>query len=342
MLLFRLFLILCILATPRAALAVAKPNGKKLIIAHRGASGYLPEHTLVAATMAYGLGADFIEPDVVLSKDGVPVVLHDIHLETTTDVARVFPERKRLDGRWYAIDFTLDELRRLEVHERFDPKTMQPSFPHRFPGGTPLWGIPTLEQMILLIQGLNRSTGRDVGLYPELKAPAFHQKEGQDLAKVTLTLLAKHGYTSRDSQVFVQCFDPRTLRRVRHELKSPLRLVQLIAETSWDEAPGIDYEPMKTEAGIKEIATYADGIGPWIPQVLASSDKDPTAAPKPTRLVAWAHAHGLLVHPYTVRADQLPPYAQSIDDLHRLLFVTAEVDGVFTDFTDKTRDFLAR
>jgi glycerophosphoryl diester phosphodiesterase len=338
----RFVLVLCALALPRAALAVARPVTKKLVIAHRGASGYLPEHTLPAATLAHGLGADFIEPDVVLSKDAVPVILHDIHLETTTDVAQVFPDRKRADGRWYAIDFTLDELRRLAVHERFDLKTMRPSFPQRFPGDTALLRIPTLEEMILLVQGLNRSTGRDVGLYPELKAPDFHQKEGQDIARVTLALLAKHGYASKESKIFVQCFDPRTLKRIRHELASPLRLVQLIAENSWNETPGIDYEPMKTEAGLKEIATYADGIGPWIPHVLATDAKNPKATPKPTQLVAWAHAHGLVVHPYTVRADQLPPYAQSIDDLHRLLFVTAGVDGVFTDFADKTRAYLTR
>lgn len=308
----------------------------RTIVAHRGASGYLPEHTLPAAAYAHALGADFVEPDVVLTKDGVPVVLHDIHLEATTDVQTKFPDRKRADGRWYAIDFSMDEVRTLSVHERRDLKTGKAVFPNRFPEGTAILRVPTLEEYILLVQGLNKSTGKDVGLYPELKSPAFHAREGKDIGKTVLALLAAHGYADKSSNVIVQCFDPQALKVLRPTTK--LRLVQLIADNSWGESDA-DYKAMLTEAGLKEIATYADGIGPWIPQVLAINKEKKTA--KPTELVKWAHAAGLIVHPYTIRVEDVPP-GVTLEQLHDLLFVAAKIDGVFTDFTDKTLAYLQK
>lgn len=324
------------LASASAARAAAK--NAKVVVAHRGASGYLPEHTLPSAALAHGLGADFVEPDVVLTKDGVPVVLHDIHLEATTDVETRFPERKRADGRWYAIDFTLAEIKSLAVHERADLKQGQVVYPQRFPSAWQAFTVPTLEEEIQLVQGLNKSRGKEVGLYPELKSPAFHTAEGQDIAKVVLALLAKYGYESRDSNVIVQCFDPKTLRYVRNDLKSQLKLVQLIADNSWKESDA-DYTVMLTEAGIKDIATYADGIGPWLPHVLTIDPKNPKAT-KPTPLVGFAHKHKLAVHAYTVRADDLPKGVASMEALLGLLFKQAKVDGVFTDFPDRAVTFL--
>ncbi|WP_269473276.1 glycerophosphodiester phosphodiesterase family protein [Kineobactrum salinum] len=143
-----------------------------IVIAHRGASGYLPEHTLAAKAMAHAMGADYIEQDVVLSSDGVPLVLHDIHLDTTTDVARRFPARARDDGRYYAIDFSLEEIRQLRVHERRAGATAgEAAFPHRFPLGPGMMTVPTLAEEIDLIAGLDHSRGRRTGLYIELKAP---------------------------------------------------------------------------------------------------------------------------------------------------------------------------
>lgn len=127
---------------------------KRIVIAHRAASGYLPEHTLEAVALAYGMGADFIEQDLVLTKDGVPLVLHDIHLDTTTDVRKKFPDRARIDGRWYAIDFTLEEIKSLKVHERIDPKKDMAVFPSRFPVGHAKFEIPTFVEEIELIQGI--------------------------------------------------------------------------------------------------------------------------------------------------------------------------------------------
>ena len=146
--------------------AGAAESARPLVIAHRGASGYLPEHTLEAKSYAYALGADYIEQDLVLSKDDIPVVLHDIYLDTVTDVAKRFPRRKRADGRYYALDFTVAELKQLRVTERFNVKTGERVFPRRFPATQASFQISTFEEELQLLQGLNRSTGRNVGIYP--------------------------------------------------------------------------------------------------------------------------------------------------------------------------------
>ena len=211
-----------------------------VVIAHRGASGYLPEHTLPAKALAYGMGADYIEQDVVLSKDGVPVILHDIHIDTTTDVAKKFPDRKREDGRYYAIDFTLAELKTLNVTERFKADTGKQVYEDRFPGDFGMFKIPTLEEEIKLVQGLNHSTGRDVGIYPEIKDPAFHHAEGQDIAKTVITVMEQWGYNNPDSNAFVQCFDWAETKRIREELNYQGKLVQLLGENRWGPPEGTD------------------------------------------------------------------------------------------------------
>ena len=156
-----------------------------IVIAHRGASGYLPEHTLEAATLAYTMGSDYIEQDLVLSRDGIPVVLHDIHLDTVTDVASLFPERKREDGRYYVIDFDVAELKTLSVHERRKLSGEQ-VYPNRYQGDA-RFTIATFEEHIELITNLNRQLGRDIGLYPEIKAPAWHRQEGYDFSQIVMT-----------------------------------------------------------------------------------------------------------------------------------------------------------
>ncbi len=328
--------ILWILTHVDANSVYASAGKHPLIIAHRGASGYVAEHTLVAIAMAHAMGADYIEPDVVLSKDGVPIVLHDLHLELTTNAATAFPTRQRKDGHWYAIDFTLSELRTLIVHERLSANRVAAAFPQRFPHETTIFSIPTLDEMILLVQGLNRSTGRRVGIYPELKAPAFHQQAGFDIAQIVLELLKRRGYERRVDPIFVQCFDPNTLRHIRHHLKSDLRLVQLIADNSWAES-STDYNVMRTLAGLKKVAEYADAIGPWMGHLASEKGALTTAIPP---LIQWARKVGLQVHPYTARADALPDGAASFTDFLTLLIVHWKVDGIFTDFPDQMVDFL--
>jgi len=310
------------------ALAAAEP--RPLIIAHRGASGYLPEHTLAAKALAYGQGADFLEQDVVLSKDGVPVIFHDTHIDTTTDVAKKFPGRQRADGRFYALDFTLAELKQLNLTERFSPKTGKTAFPRRFPVGVGSFSVVTLEEEIRFIQHLNRSTGRNVGIYPELKAPAWHRQEGRDLASAVLPILRKYGYNPKDSACFVQCFQLAEIKRLRGELAWKGKLIMLLGGKG--KGPGeTDFTYLQTDAGLAELAKLVDGIGPPIGSVVTG--KSP-AERQVTDLATRARKVGLVSHPYTLRADELPKCVTSVDELVKALFDEAKVDGLFTDFPD--------
>jgi glycerophosphoryl diester phosphodiesterase len=311
------------------AMAATAAAGPKVVIAHRGASGYLPEHTLAAKALAHGMGADFLEQDVVLSKDGVPVVLHDIHIDTVTDVAKKFPGRARPDGRYYALDFTASELKQLAASERFDPTTGLAVFPKRFPVGQSSFQVPTLEEEIQLVQGLNRSTGRVAGIYPEIKNPAWHRQQGRDPSRVVLEMLARYGYKTKADPCYVQCFDWVEVQRIRKELGWQGRLVQLLDRNQPEETT--DWDRLRTRAGLEVVAKVADGIGP---NLLHVAGPGPTGAVL-TDLVADAHAVKLEVHPYTFRADQLPPYASTLEDLFRVFLVQADVDGVFTDQPDR-------
>jgi glycerophosphoryl diester phosphodiesterase len=312
-----------------------------IIIAHRGASGYLPEHTLAAKALAHAMGADFLEQDVVLSRDGIPIILHDIHLDSTTDVARRFATRARADGHFYAIDFSLEELRQLQVHERTcrDESGREVAvFPGRFPLDAGLFRIPTLAEEIDLIAGLDRSRGRSTGLYVELKSPNWHKAEGQDLAAAILGVLENKGYANRPAQVFLQCFDDKTLRHLRHELKTPLPLIQLIGENDWGEDSEADYDYLQTPPGLADIASYADGIGPWLMHIYRGRDE--AGATRLSQLVAQAQAQGLVVHPYTFRRDELPEGIGSFRELLDIFILQAGIDGLFTDFPDIVSDYL--
>lgn len=311
---------------------------KKVVIAHRGASGYLPEHTLPAAAMAHGMGADFVEPDVVLTKDDVPIVLHDIHLESTTNVREKFPDRSREDGRWYAIDFTLKEIKSLSVSERIDPKTNEPVFPNRFPINQGTFVVPTLAEMIELVQGLNDSTERHVGIYPELKAPAFHTAEGYDIGETVLGVLDEYGYKGRDANVYVQCFDPDYLEHLREDYETDLPLIQLLAPNEWEEA-NVDYDQLMQHPGLMRISKYADGIGLWFRQIKDEPNQHPSYVVNPS-IVDDAHSLGLKVHVYTFRKDALPSYVESFDELQELFLFDYGVDGIFTDFAGDTVSFL--
>src|SRR5262249_869521 len=145
--------------------------------------------------------------------------------------------RKRPDGRFYALDFTLAEIQSLRVTERIDPKTKRPVFPNRFPPGKSVFRLAPLAEGIELIQGLNRGPGRQVGVYPQTKAPAWHRKQGKDVSRVVLDVLHRYGYRDKGDRVYVQCFDPAELRRLREEFRCRLKLVQLLAEDAWKEAP---------------------------------------------------------------------------------------------------------
>ena len=316
-------------------------SAEKIVIAHRGASGYLPEHTLAAKAMAHAMGAHYIEQDVVMTKDDALIVLHDITLDRTTDVAEKFPGRIRDDGRYYALDFTLEEVRSLAATEAFvmeEGKKVQ-GYKNRFPINLSSFSVPTLEEEIQLIQGLNKSTGKDVGIYPEIKQPKFHRDEGKDISTAVVKLLKEYGYFSRSEKVFLQTFSFEELKEIRTnifpEVGVEIDLILLVGNKN-------TYPWVFEEGGMEKIAKFADGIGP--DKGLVIFRESTTSNTQITPLVSRAHAAGLKVHPYTYRLDtgQIPNYADNFDELLRKHFLDADVDGIFTDFPDKAVKFLQR
>lgn len=303
---------------------------RPVVIAHRGASGHLPEHTLQAKVLAYAMGSDYLEQDIVATRDDELIVLHDIHLDGVTDVAQRFPGRARADGRYYARDFTLAEIETLSVHERTDTAGRQ-VFPARNAHHSGEFRVHTLARELQLVVDLQDSAGRPVGIYPEIKQPAWHVAEGVDITILVLSELEQYGYRRNTDAVYLQCFDESELRRVRHELGCELKLVQLIGEDDWDEEP-TDFASMRTAAGLEKLAQTVDGIGPWVNQLYDLDTGEGTVTDN--GFVQLAHAQGLVVHPYTYRSDALPPGFDSFDALVDFSVRTLAVDGVFTDFPD--------
>ena len=313
------------------------PPAQPIVIAHRGASGYLPEHTLPAKAYAHAIGVDFLEQDVVLTRDDVPIVLHDIHLDTVSDVATTFPGRQREDGRFYAIDFTWDEVQQLHACERFNAKTLKAVFPTRFPIGPPSFAIPSFEQELKFIAGLNASTGRNVGIYSEIKQPAFHRQAGKDISRIVLETIEKTGWASDKNLIYVQCFEAPETRRLREELGCQLPLIQLLDGDPWDDLvkPG---RVADLDQALQQVREYADGIGPSLSQLLLARDPDGFLRTSP--LVEAAHKLELKVHPWTIRRDALPKEVDSLDSLHEVLFKQLGVDGAFSDFPDLTVQYV--
>jgi glycerophosphoryl diester phosphodiesterase len=300
-----------------------KSPKKTTIVAHRGASGYLPEHTLASKAMAHAMNADYIEQDIVLSKDDIPIVIHDILLDDVTNVSEKFPKRKREDGKYYVIDFTFEELKSLEVTERFDSKTGLQIYPKRFPKGISSFRLHSLQDEIELIQGLNKSTGKNIGIYPEIKKPKFHHENGKDFSKIVLEILTKYGYSTKDDLCILQCFDAQELERIRNELKSELFLVQLM-----------EFPEQKNLLAF--YASYADGIGPWYKHLISSKTTSDFSF---TSLVEEAHKLNLVVHPYTFREDSLDEF-DSFQQMIDVIIHKAGADGGFTDFPDRMKEIL--
>ena len=317
-----------------------------VVVAHRGASGYLPEHTLEAKALAYGMRPDFIEQDVLMTKDNHLIVMHDLSLNRTTDVEQKFPTRARADGKYYAVDFTLEEIKSLNVTEGYNDE--------RFPKEKSSFRVPTLEEEIELIQGLNKSLGYNIGLYTEIKSPWFHRKEGKDISLALLKTLKAYGYTNKNSNIYLQSFDPNELKRVNDELMPAmdmdLKLVQLLAYTSWNETfenkdgelTAYNYDWFYKPGAMQEVAKYADGVGPWYPMLVDEKSTKQNIIITP--MTKEAQAAGLAVHPYTLRADKgkIPAYAQNFDQLLDIFYNQVKVDGVFTDFPDQAVSFIKK
>ncbi len=342
--------LVCFGTTASPALADGHSDGasnmnRPLIIAHRGASGERPEHTLAAYELAIDLGADFIEPDLVVTKDLVLVSRHENELSGTTDVEsrEEFETRRRtktIDGNqvagWFAEDFTLAELRTLRARERVG---------NIRPGSAAyngLYQVPTFAEIIQLVRVKEAETGRTIGLYPELKHPTLLlEQEGIDMVDLLVRELRQAGLDGEDAPVFVQVFEVGPLQRLNQRIDTPL--VLLIAPTGgpYDE-PDMRWEEMMTPTGLAEIAEYADGIGPWLGHVLNTDSLQPTS------LVTDAHAAGLQIHPWTLRKENgfLPASLQtaggpSADGRYMQLWNAALATGADGFFTDNVRELVA-
>jgi glycerophosphoryl diester phosphodiesterase len=347
---------------------------KPLVIAHRGASGYLPEHTLEAYQRAIDLGADAIEPDLISTRDGVLIASHYPNLAINTDIASrpEFASRKRenwpVDGElqsgWFAHDFTLAEIKTLGV------VTTDPERPQQYNGK---FRIVTLQEVIDLVKAESRRLGRSIAIYPETKNPTYHRDLALPLEDKLISAIQSAGWNSKAAPVFVQSFEPGSLKEMRAKgLK--VRMVQLIDGDAYDlKTGGVTYAPpfhrpydwekagdqrlfsdMVTPAGLAEIKTYADGIGPWKPYIVplkgqlddagklkdingdGKADLQDASTQDPTSLVDDAHELGLFVHAFTFRNESRYLAHSYSGDPHAEYqqFFRLGVDGVFSEFPD--------
>ena len=330
----------------------ATPNSlhvrKDLVIGHRGSSGYRPEHTLASYRLAARMGADYIEPDLVVTKDGVLVARHENEISETTDVAEhpEFADRKTtktIDGQeitgWFTEDFTLAELKTLRAKERVpDIRQRNTIYDERYT-------IPTFAEVLKEAKRLSKELGRPIGVYPETKHPTYFRKIGLPIEPRLVAELKKAGLNHPNAKVIVQSFEVSNLKELDRQLRVPL--VQLISSTGApydfvDSGDPRTYADLITPKGLRESASYADGIGPD-KQLVIPWNPDGTLG-EPTRLVRDAHRGGLKVHPYTFRAENsfLPADFRSSDNpahygrIHEELevYFDAGVDGVFTDNPD--------
>jgi glycerophosphoryl diester phosphodiesterase len=307
------------LALPLVLIALAAATPRPLIIGHRGASGYRPEHTLASYRLAAEMGADFVEPDLVSTKDGILIARHENEISGTTDVAGRFPDRKTtktVDGQeitgWFSEDFTLAEIKTLRAKERLATRS------HEFDGR---FEVPTFDEVLDLAQQLGRELGRPIGVYPETKHPTYFRSAGLPLEEKLIASLEKHGWNRRDAPVFIQSFESGNLRELRK--KTAVRLMQLVTTAASVDA-----------AGLKDIAGYADAIGPEKRLIVPTAPDGSLLVP--TDLVARAHAAGLLVHVWTLRIDKefLPAGYHGRAEAEFEQFRGLGVDGLFTDFPD--------
>lgn len=333
------FLQLAVLGLSLMTLPAMAASYKPEVTAHRGASGYLPEHTLEAKAMAYALGPDYIEQDVVMTKDKQLVVLHDHTLETTTDVAKKFPTRHRKDGSYYAIDFTLAELKSLIVTERFNPKTGKAVFAGRFPVGTGIdFRIPTLQEEFELVQGLNKSTGKNIGVYVEVKEPAFHDAEGKDVMQATIDMMTKYGYNTPDAKAILQIFDYEAVKGARAKgWKGPLCML-VITEGQMLKDDKERHKWLLTPEGIADIAKYATIYAPWFSHM--AEPKADGSGYTINAVAETARKHGMKVHSWTHRTDSPNKGFKNSKDVLDCAFKELKLDGMFSDFPGDVVEYL--
>lgn len=358
------FTTLGLVAAPAHAEPRHDDRPSPIVIGHSGAAGYLPEHTLEGYALAIELGADYVEPDLVMTRDGHLIARHEPNIANTTDVSTrpQFASRRRtavvdgaVDEGWFVSDFTLAEIKTLRAVQAF------PDRPQQFNG---LFRVPTLEEIIDLVQRKSREKGRTIGIYPETKHPTYHRSLGLPLEPKLLEVLRAAGWDRRDAPVFIQSFEQSNLRMLRR--MTSVRLIQLVDANDVNPDGTLDYTApfdrpydwtvsgnpvlrarlfsfFVTDEGLHEIRTYADGIGPWKRYIVSTRAGDPGKPGEsgrvllpPTDLIARAHRHGLLVHTWTFRNEQsrLPADYAGNPVNEYLQFYALGIDGVFSDFAD--------
>jgi glycerophosphoryl diester phosphodiesterase len=358
--------------SPAVAQQFKTLDGKPpLVIGHRGASGYLPEHTIEAYKLAIEQGADFIEPDLVMTRDGYLIARHEPMLGASTDVAErpEFASRKRkllVDGveteDWFASDFTIAEIRVLRARQQAKERDQSHNGKYM---------VPTLQDVIDLAKAESTRLGRTIGIYPETKHPTLHAALGLPLEGSLVAVLNQNGWTDKSAPVIIQSFETANLKYLRK--LTNVRLVQLVDaddvaadggmvlkapyDKPYDFAVTGDrrtFKDLLTKDGLREIKTYADGVGPWKPYLIPSrqtvgadgkpvdingdgkiDDQDRTMLPK-TSVIADAHAVGLFVHTWTFRSEarRLASDFKGDPGAEYRLFFDAGVDGLFSDFPD--------
>jgi glycerophosphoryl diester phosphodiesterase len=359
-----------------AADSLAPHERKPLVIGHRGAHGYLPAHTLEGYALAIELGADYVEPDLVMTRDGHLIARHEPNIAFTTDVKDhpEFASRRRtaiIDGApdegWFVSDFTLAEIKRLRAVQDFADR------PQQLNGK---FEIPTLEEIIDLVKRKSKERGRVIGIYPETKHPTYHRSIGLPLEGKLVQVLQAAGWNRRDAPVFLQSFEPSSLQILRK--LTPIRSIQLVDANDVNPDGSLDFtapfdrpydwtvsnDPklrarlfsfLVTDEGLREIRTYADGVGPWKRYIVSTAAVDLNHDGKvgdengdghvdeadrkllpATDLIQRAHRLGLLVHTWTFRNEQkrLPSDYQGNPVNEYLQLYALGVDGVFSDFTD--------
>lgn len=280
---------------------------RPFVIAHRGASGYLPEHTREAYAYAHALGADFIELDVICTRNGVPVCLHDRWLDEVSDGPKRYPGRARSDGRLYVADLRWEELLQVQLRERNEGR-----FPQDVMTSAPL----SLEGVVHLLEGLNGVTGRKTGLFVELKDTRYHCEEGLDVTAAMLDILVAHVPEDARIRTFIQCFEPEAVRRL-HDMGAPFPLLQLM----WEDP---EYDAMITEAGLDDLAAFSAGIS--ISKEMLFNDRE---------LCARAKARGLMVHVWTFGAEYHREEFRSLEEELSYVLDHFEIDGIITDHPDR-------
>jgi glycerophosphoryl diester phosphodiesterase len=351
-------------------------ENKPLVIGHRGAHGYLPAHTLEGYALAIELGADYVEPDLVMTRDGHLIARHEPNMIATTNVKDLpqFAGRKRpavIDGApdegWFASDFTLAEIKQLRAVQDFGDR------PQQFNGK---FEIPTLDEIIELVKRKSKEKGRVIGIYPETKHPTYHQSIGLPLEGALVDALKQAGWNRREAPVFIQSFEQANLKALRK--MTPVRLVQLVDANDVNPDGSLDFtapfdrpydwtvskDPklrarffsfFATDEGLREIRTYADGIGPWKRYIVSTAAVDLNGDGKigdengdgkvdeadrkllpANDLIGRAHRLGLLVHTWTFRNVQkrLPSDYQGNPVNEYLQLYALGIDGVFSDFAD--------